>query len=238
LHRFFGTLREFTTGAVADVTPPTVEFIDPVDTDVGVPINGRVTLRMSEPIQPTDVSDVNFTLAVSGGDTVLATYAASAGDTLFELRPQDPLAPLTSYDVEVFGLCDRAGNTMAAPVTVTFTTGVGADFTGPQLISTVPPPSDTGVDPGAVVTVTYGSPISAPTAGASTYTLRNLGNSMNEPFSVSFNAARDVVTLTPLAPMESGKVYRFTANSASTGVKDTSGNGQVSFFQIQFTVAE
>lgn len=229
------THRDFTTGVDVDALAPTVLQLDPADTDTTVPVNARVTVRMSEAIHVGELSEATFSLSPTAGSPVAARFEALDGDTVIQLTPLVSLEPLTSYDISVSGLRDRAGNTMVGTTMGTFTTGTTGDFVGVTLLGAVPSANETGVDVNTDVVLTYDGAVNPNSAGPTTYALRNQSTATNVDFTLAFNPARDVVTLTPVDPLASSTQYRFTANSSGSGVKDSAGNGATNFLQHFFT---
>ena len=85
----------FTTGAASDTAAPTVKAIAPGDGASGVPVNARVVVRLSEPIDATSVTPAAVTLtpAVPGtvtlarpGQLTFTPSASAPVSTAFSLR--------------------------------------------------------------------------------------------------------------------------------------------------------
>jgi len=84
----------FTTGAAADVTPPTVTSTDPLNNATGVAINKKIAATFSEAMDPTTLGAATFTLRQ--GTTVIPGSLTYAGTTEI-FTPSSALAPNTVY---------------------------------------------------------------------------------------------------------------------------------------------
>ena len=225
----------FTTGDATDAVAPAIAATDPADALDDVPVNTRVLIETSEPIEPSDVGPGTVLLSVSGGAPVPSKYTVDNADRRIVLRPLAPLQPNTAYTIEIDGLTDRAGNAMAAPVATAFTTATGGDFVGPFVDSVHPVDDATGVPVDASVVFTYDERVSAVDARAAAYTLRRVSGGDNLELSVGVDATGTVVTLTPNAPLDGATQYRVTATTGAGGVSDLAGNRQRNFSQTEFT---
>lgn len=125
----------FTTGAAADAIPPTVTLVSPTDLSTGVCLGQNAKATFSEPMDPTTLSGVTFTLEVTAGGGPLAALVTY--DALTRIATLDPSADLlasTNYTATVTtGAEDLAGNALAVNEVWTFTTG-----SGPCAPATVP----------------------------------------------------------------------------------------------------
>jgi len=157
----------FMTGAILDATAPTVVLTSPVDLATAVPLGATLTATFSEPMNPTSVNAVTFTL--KAGNLLIpgtVTYVAAGTTALF--IPATRLAPNTTYTATITtGATDSSGNPLASNFVWTFTTsacgqapvvlGAADDFvvlagstvtnTGATTVT-----GDLGVSPGTAVT--------------------------------------------------------------------------------------
>ena len=118
----------FTTGTVADVTPPTVTATTPADTVTGVAINRSVNATFSKAMDSSTFISITFTLQM--GATPVSGTVSYAGTTA-TLIPASNLTPSTLYTATITtGAKDLAGNALASNKIWTFTTGTTA-ATGP-----------------------------------------------------------------------------------------------------------
>jgi hypothetical protein len=137
-----------TPGAGTDVTiersGPSVSSTLPVDGATNVPLNSNVTIFWNENVDCSTVNVSNIYID-SGG---WAFSSCSANQAVFTTSGQ---ANLTSYLVTITaGIRDAAGNPMATPVGLSYTT---ADMDTPSL-SYSAFPYDNGVDPDSGNTTT------------------------------------------------------------------------------------
>jgi hypothetical protein len=120
----------FTTGLATDSTRPTVTSVTPVNGATGVPISTTVTALFSEPMDPSTLTALTFTLT-TGGPPVAVAGTVTCPFALAIFTPDVDLAPNTVYDARVtIGVTDVAGNALLIDYTWSFTTGLTA-HTGP-----------------------------------------------------------------------------------------------------------
>ena len=99
----------FTTGTVADSTRPTVSVTSPAASATGVPLNTRITINFTKPMDAGTINSTTFTVtqgtaAVSGNVTLSPNTAA-----IFT-----PGASLNSSTVYTAAVCTRAKQPAAA----------------------------------------------------------------------------------------------------------------------------
>ncbi|MBV8384377.1 MAG: DUF4082 domain-containing protein, partial [Planctomycetaceae bacterium] len=107
----------------ASTTPPTVTGESPAPGATGVATTTGVTATFSESVQSGTIS---FVLKDPNNNVVPATVSYSDATHTATLTPSAALANSTAYTATVSGTKDQAGNTMAAPVTWSFTTTAAA----------------------------------------------------------------------------------------------------------------
>lgn len=118
----------FTTGATADTTAPTVSSTDPANTATGVVVNSNIAATFNEAVDPATITAANFTLT-QGATPVSGTVTST--NAVATLNPTSNLAASTLYTATLTtGIKDLAGNALAAPFTWSFTTGA-ATAAGP-----------------------------------------------------------------------------------------------------------
>jgi Domain of unknown function (DUF4082)/Bacterial Ig-like domain len=110
----------FNTSA-SDTTPPTVTSTSPAANATDVPTTTVVTAMFSEPVQQASITG---TLTGPGG-TVTTTLGYDAGTRTATWTPQATLAA-GSHTMTISAATDTAGNTLAAPVSWSFTAVAGA----------------------------------------------------------------------------------------------------------------
>jgi len=211
----------FTTVAAPIDVAPTVLSTIPLNLATNVPLNQVVTATFSEPMDPATINSTNFTLQATGGDSVAGIVAyAGIGNTL-TFTPKANLAPSTQYTATITtGVTDLSGTPMANTYTWTFTTGTDTDTDAPQLLSTFPANTATGVSLNAAISGTFSKAMNPLTISTSTFTLTGPGLTAVVG-TVSYDALTMIATFTPNANLLPNTQYTATVTS---GVKDLTGN--------------
>ena len=104
-------------GSGSDQTPPTLVTTNPVNLSTGVPTSATISATFSEPLDSASVTNAAFSFdnGVTGRIVVNGTTAT--------LTPTPGLpAGTTIRGTLSTAIKDRAGNSLAAPVTFQFTT--------------------------------------------------------------------------------------------------------------------
>jgi hypothetical protein len=102
-----------------DTTPPTVTARTPASGATDVAVSSNVTATFSEQV---GAGSIGFTLKDPGGATVAATTSYDETTKTVTLDPDATLVAGRTYTATVSGATDAGGNTLAAPVTWSFTT--------------------------------------------------------------------------------------------------------------------
>ncbi|MFC5641244.1 Ig-like domain-containing protein [Kitasatospora cinereorecta] len=121
---FDGTVGSYTASYGQDTTPPTVTGSSPTGGATGVAIGSTVRFSFSEPLNPSTVTSSTVTLKTTSGSTPVAgavSYDSATSTAVF--TPSSQLALTTGYTAAVAGVKDSAGNALAAPYAIAFTTG-------------------------------------------------------------------------------------------------------------------
>lgn len=117
----------FTTGAVADLTPPTVTKVFPADLATGVCPKAVVSATFSESMDPSTITTSTFTLQPSGpplGPLINGSVTYDAATKITSFAPASSLINTTTYMATMTtGAKDVAGNTLASNEVWTFTAG-------------------------------------------------------------------------------------------------------------------
>ena len=231
----------FQTGVGIDNFQPSLLSVSPQHGATGVPLNARVTVRFSEPINPLSVYSGTFKLnggpfSIVPGTTTIATDLLSLTFT-----PAAPLLPNTSYTVTVSSapsdpIRDLAGNALLSPgVAVglgSFTTGSGvADSSSPHVVAVSPAVVTTAVPLNAQVVLQFSEPVAAPSVHAQTVTVSAGGVPVSGTFTLEQNnriVRWKPAVLTQLSP---NTLYTVTVTSSVT---DYAGN-PVTAFTSTFT---
>lgn len=211
-------------GAVSNTVAPTVTAVAPVNNATGVPINYTlITAAFSEPMAPiTGAASFTLTCAapcVNPTGTVtldatnrIATFASAAN-----------LAPATLYTATVTGAQSLAtGLALATPYVWTFTTGIAADTTKPQVTLTVPattiPGPTAGVQTNTAITAVFSEDMAPATINAASFTLTGPGGIAvpAAAIPVTYAVGSRTATFTPAAALAASTTYTAMITSAAT----------------------
>jgi hypothetical protein len=191
-----------------------------------VPINTKVGVTFSEAMDPLTVTNLTFTLK-QGNRRVLGTVSYSNVSAVFV--PASNLAYNTVYTVTITtGVKDLAGNALAAPYTLGWTTGTALDTTAPTVNYIIPTNLATGVGTNSSITAIFSEMLDPLTVTNVTFTLK-LGTS---PVLGTVHYSGNTATFTPFNSLAANTVYTATI---TTGVKDLTGNSLSNNFTWSFT---
>ena len=115
-----------------DKMPPNVRGTTPSNGDV--PLDSLVQAAFSEPINSSTINESTFTVKRSKDDrTISGKFTLSPDGKTASFDPDENFSPSTKYTVTVTtGLRDLAGNALIAPVSWSFSTGLGTNGAGTQ----------------------------------------------------------------------------------------------------------
>ena len=223
----------FTTAFADDTTSPEVLSVDPADEDAEVPTSAKITVQMSEALDPISVTA--DTVVLKQGDTVLSgALSLIDGNRRIQFVPTILLEPLSGHTLTLTGLRDVSGNVLATPVIITFTTGSGADLVSPTVVSTNPAANSTGVVINVTVTAEFSEPVNPVTVNETTVKLYNLTTGQWVDAEVALDASRTVAIFTPIELLTPSTQFRL---QITTGVTDTAGNTLANTY-VNFTTGE
>ncbi len=112
----------FTTGAGADLTPPTVATVSPANGATAVATTTTIQLTFSKRIDPLTVTATDFTVIPSGGAAIAGTISVAANGLTATFTPSSALLASTLYYIEATtAITDLEGQPLAASTT-SFTT--------------------------------------------------------------------------------------------------------------------
>ena len=217
----------FMTGAVADLTRPTVTATVPADGASNVATNTAISATFSEDMHPATISGTSFTVANTTLGTAVAgtvSYSAASRTAVFT-----PTTPGTLPDNTLFTATvttdaeDLAGNTLALDHVWTFTTSAIADATRPTVTLTVPAADAADVPNNTQVTATFSEHMNAATISGTSFTLTNTTLGTAVAGSVSYSVAARTATFTPTTPLTLANNSLFTA-TITTAATDLAGN--------------
>ncbi|MEO8660872.1 MAG: Ig-like domain-containing protein, partial [Bryobacteraceae bacterium] len=205
----------FTSGALADTTPPTVTSTIPTNHLANVPVGSSLAATFSKAMDPLTITTVTFSLMQ--GTTPVAGVVSYAGVSA-TFRPLNALVANTSFTATIStGARDLAGNALATNYVWTFSTGGGADTVPPTVISTSPANGATFVTTTSDVSATFSEPMNPLTIGSGSVTLWQGQTSI--PGTVTY--AGITATFRPIANLAPNTLYSAIVTRTAT---DLSGN--------------
>jgi len=210
---------KFTTGAV-----PIVNFIDPTNVALNVPLNKVVSARFSLLMDPLSINGTTFTLK-QGTTAVLGTVDYDG--TTASFVPSSNLLPSTLYTATITASAkSMIGIPMAADYVWTFTTAAAV---APTVISTDPANNSTGVALNKTVTATFSMAMDPSTliSPSTTFTVKNGTTSV--PGTVSYSST--TAFFVPTSNLIAGTTYTATITTAA---KSTLGTPMVSNYVWTF----
>lgn len=218
----------FTTGAIPDVTLPTVTVSDPANNATGVAINKAIVITFSEAMDQTSLSAT--TVTVKQGTTAVAGTVTKTGTTA-TFTPTASLEHSKVYTATITtGAKDAAGNALAAAYTFTFTTVAAPDTASPLVSSTDPLNNATGVARNKVVSIVFNEAMNATTLNATTFTVMQ----GTTPVAGAVAYSGTTATFTPTNLLGVATVYTATL---TTGAKDVAGNALAANTVWSFTTS-
>lgn len=223
----------WTTGAIADTTPPTVTSTVHANGATGVPVNARAGATFSESMDPLTVNNTTFVLTNDAGLAVPGVVSYSNGNASFV--PNNNLAPSTHYNARIKGatggVTDAAGNALASDYLWSWTTAATADTTAPLVLSVNPTENATGVATNTKVTVTFDEAVDPLTVNTNTFRVAGITGS------VTLDTLNRTASFTPAALLAAGTTYIATVKGGAGGVTDVAGNALAADKAWSFTTA-
>jgi hypothetical protein len=219
----------FTTGAIPDVTPPTVISTDPLNVAIDVALDKQITATFSEAMDPTTITTASFTL--KAGTTEVSGTVTYAGTTA-TFSPLANLVSNTIYTATITtGSKDLSGNALVNDYVWSFTTAVVTDLTPPTVISTDPNNGATGVALDKNITATFSEVMDPLTINSTTFILKNGATAVLGIVTYAGTTA----TFSPSINLASNTTYTATI---TTGSKDLAGNALVTDYVWSFTTLQ
>lgn len=215
----------------ADTTPPTVSSVSPTSGATSVAINSTIIATFSESVDGSTVDTSTFIVKDSSNNIVGGTVTSGSPTATF--TPSLNLTADTTYTVIITtGIEDSAGNAMTAEYTWTFTTGSGADTTGPSITGHTPSTDATGVAVNSTISVVFSESIDPSTLDTTTFTLEDSSNN-SITGTVSYDDTSKTATFTPFSALSYDTTYYV---NITQDVEDMAGNMLVAL-EWMFTTA-
>ncbi|MBI5207493.1 MAG: Ig-like domain-containing protein [Candidatus Firestonebacteria bacterium] len=154
---------QFTTGTINDYTPPKITNITPMNNAEDVPINTKITVTFSEPIDATTINqatlyseDINGTVTYNG---TVATFT-----------PSEDLSYNRIYKIIINkNIKDIAGNKLESDYVWSFKTGDIPDTTSPKIIEVNPKNGSENIQLNTSITAAFSEPIDISAINSSTF---------------------------------------------------------------------
>jgi hypothetical protein len=220
----------FYTGSGPSSAGPTLLYANPPNGMTNVPVNtnngpwynSSLGLLFSEPVAGNSLG--NITLTPNGGSPIPIAAYTEYGNTIVWVQLPWTLAPNTQYTYNVTGVTDYNGNPIT-PVTSTFTTGTGFDFTNPTVASTIPANGATSVaDNISQLSLTFSEAMDPVLFGTFNVYLQTHNTHTIVPVTLSFSADFKTVYLTPSASLAAGTIYDLVIYGNNFWPYDIAGN--------------
>jgi hypothetical protein len=193
----------FTTGAGPSTSGPDVVATSPADQLTGVPRNPQIMIDFDRSIDTLTVSGITLT----GGAPVALLKSFVNGDTRLVLTPVIPLAGSTLYTLNIQGVTDLSGLSMAAAETVQFTTGPGVDLRAPVVTQVSPSNGEQNVALNPTIQLSFSERMNPLTMTRSTLQLIDSQTGVAVAADVIASPDGLTVALVPTAPLLANTTY-------------------------------
>jgi hypothetical protein len=201
--------------------PPNGMTNVPVDTNQGPWYGSSLGLLFNEPVAGDSLG--NITLTPAGGSPIPIGVYPEFGNTIAWVQLPYPLQTNTTYTYNVTGVTDMSGNVMT-PVTSTFTTGAGFDFSSPYVVSTSPANGVTTTGVPTTTSITFNEAMDPILINTSNVYLQTHNTHSIVPVTLSFSADFKTVTLTPTTPLAESTIYDLVIYGNNFWPYDIAGN--------------
>ncbi len=215
----------FTTGYLPDETEPEVVWYSPSSGADPVSYDSPVIVEFSEPVDPSTLNSLTFTLDISGTPVPGSVYYD--GDLTAIFQPLTTLAWSTIHTATIIsgptGVKDLAGNTLFSGKIWDFTTGTEPDIVNPAIAFTNPTSGETEIsvwDPR--IFITFDEPVDASTVTSSTILLEDILYGP-VPGNVYYDGVLTAL-FKPQTDLAYNMQYLATVKTGAAGVKDLAGN--------------
>jgi len=219
----------FTTGTSSINPALTVSSTNPLRSATGVPLNAKISVLFSEPLDPQTVNSNTFVLEGPSGQ-VAGTVTSLDNVAVFTPNSALSSSELFTATVKV-GIHDLSGKSMATNWAWSFTTAATVDSTRPVIVTVAPAASSINIPTNESASVTF-SKVMDPTTLNPTSMIIKQANGVVVSAPVSYAGSTAVIN--PTSNFSPDSVYSVTV---TTGVADTSGNHLAANQTWSFTTA-
>lgn len=205
-----------TTGFSASTSTPHVMLTNPDNGLSSVPTNAVIHVLFDEPLQNSSIGSVS--LMADGVPVSGTVYSLDSGNTLLTMTPPALMLPGTTYTINVAGVIDIAGNTIAQPYSGTFTTAAGVRLV-PTTYLANPAAGTANAGTNTIPSIAASYRLDPTTVNSSTLSL--FSHDLNSLIAgvVAPSADRLSATYTPSAPLRANTSYCLEVN----GITDEAG---------------
>ncbi len=198
-----------------DITVPTVSSTNPGSGNTGVPLNQKIAVTFSEPMDFLTLTTATFTLMQ--GDTLVSGTVSYTGITA-TFAPAGNLLPNSTYTVMITTKAKSLeGIALAHNFEWIFITGTSVTLTPPSVSSTTPADAATDVGLNQKIAATFSVDMDATTITTTTFTLKQ----GTTPVSGIVSYSGTTAIFAPADNLQSNTTYTATI---TTGAKDLAGN--------------
>lgn len=212
----------FTTGTATVTTGPAVVAVSPASQLSGVPLNARVSVLFSAPVDSLTVNATTIALSGGGGQTAMpASISFSNNNQTVEIAPQAPLPASAAMTLAINGVTDLAGNPVTAQTTH-FTTGTLPALSTPGIVNVNPSAGQSGAPTNAALSLQASGALDATTLNSVTFYPQD--DTLTEEVAGSYSLSADATTayFVPSAALATGRQY--SVFFANRGLTDLAGN--------------
>jgi RHS repeat-associated protein len=203
---------------VLSTTPlPAVAQVQPAGGSANFPLNGRVVIRFTQPVQAMAI--VPGTLSLAQGTSNIAGGVALSNDRLsLTFAPSQNLSANTAFTVVVQ---DIASSQSSPLFQSSFTTGSTSDTVTPQVVQTSPQDGSTGVPTSAPVVVQFSKPMDPATLTPQNVGVTDLVSGQAVSGMVQVDPTGTTASFVPQAFLGVDRQFQVVLSST---VQDSSGN--------------
>lgn len=203
----------------------------PANDEEGVGINSKVVAVFNKQVKSETVNETSFTLQGAGETAIVGAVFYDAVTKTASLTPTSDLASSTIYTATLStAVEDEAGESLVEDVVWTFTTGVGADTTAPELtaLATTPKDGETGVLRNIKLNLVFSEALDPATVTAANFALTDGGGTVAGTLSY---VKPTTVVFSPDAYLDPSTLHTLTLSASIT---DLAGN-TLALTELDFT---
>ncbi|ABQ27183.1 Ig-like domain-containing protein [Geotalea uraniireducens] len=204
------------TLAVADVIPPQVTGASVANNATDVPVGSSISVSFSEALATSSVTASSVVLTDTAGQPVPGSVTIAADRKGITFKPTSALARGAAYTLTVTAaITDAAGNSLAAPYDVFFTT----DNTAPSLKTISPASGSQNVPVGSAIAFTFSEAIDPASVKSDSISLSSAFGPVAG--TVGLSADNSSAIFKPLGQLSFSRDYTITFKAS---IADISGN--------------